>query len=90
KHIGLQETEVEHENNTGGFEDQYQLQFQLTDENGRPHANKKFSIKLPSGEQEGITDENGFTSVYFNIGEGEAEIRLHVDEIECENWKWNL
>ena len=87
-HIGLQEKELNVPNNTGELKQPYRIQFRLTDDNGIPYANTKFSIKLAEGEKKGVTDENGFTPTYFSQEEGNAEIRLHFDENEAEEWSW--
>ncbi|MFZ7296640.1 hypothetical protein ACLSZN_10470, partial [Avibacterium avium] len=87
-HIGMQEKELQVQDNTGELKPLYRLQFHLLDDEGRPYPNTPFSIKLPEGEQKGITDENGLTPAYFSEQSAEAEIRLHIDEAENDHWSW--
>ncbi|MBN6078009.1 PAAR domain-containing protein [Aggregatibacter actinomycetemcomitans] len=66
----------------------YQIRFHLADDDGIPYKNTKFSLKLPDKTVQGTTDDKGFTPIYFHNEQGEAEIRLHIDEAEADNWKW--
>ncbi|MFZ7323550.1 hypothetical protein ACLSZQ_10930, partial [Avibacterium volantium] len=87
-HIGMQEKELQVPDNTGELKPLYRLQFHLLDDEGRPYQNTPFSIKLPEGEQKGITDENGLTPVYFSEQSAEAEIRLHINKLDERSWTW--
>lgn len=59
----------------------YNLQFHFTDDNNIPYANTKFTITLPNYQIfEGITDDEGFTPIFYSDKKGEAEINLHLDK----------
>ena len=87
-HIGLQEKELNVPENTGELQPLYKVQFHLLDDENRPYANTPFSILLPDGEQKGVTDENGFTPVYFSEHKDEVKIRLHIENSEKNEWRW--
>ncbi|ULJ59375.1 type VI secretion system Vgr family protein [Wielerella bovis] len=59
----------------------YNLQFHFTDDNNIPYANTKFTITLPNYQIfEGITDDEGFTPIFYSDKKGETEINLHLDK----------
>ena len=87
-HIGLQEKELNVPNNTGELQPLYRVQFHCVDDNGKPYVNTPFTIQLPDNEQQGITDANGYTPVYFSHIEGKAKIRLHIETLEREYRTW--
>lgn len=66
----------------------YQVRFHLTDDDGVPYGNTKFSLKLPDRVEQGVTDKDGYTQIFYSEMPGNAEIRLHIDENEANTWRW--
>ncbi|WP_386687052.1 PAAR domain-containing protein [Lonepinella sp. MS14437] len=63
----------------------YKVQFQFVDDYDVPYANIKFTAKLPDGEIEGITNEEGFTPIFYSDeNDKHVEVHLHIDEIDIE------
>ena len=59
----------------------YKLQYQLTDDNNLPHANKKYTVYLSDYQKlEGVTDENGMTQVFYSEKAVVAKIHLHFED----------
>lgn len=59
----------------------YNLQFHFTDDNNIPYANTKFTITLPNYQIfEGVTDNEGFTPIFYSETKGKADIELQLDQ----------
>ncbi|MBN6076938.1 hypothetical protein HYE59_05165, partial [Aggregatibacter actinomycetemcomitans] len=81
KHIGLQETEVEHENAHSDEIEMFEDSFQLVNQDGIPLANMKYVIVREDGSEEsGETDKNGFTHILHTGNKSEIlSIRATYD-----------
>lgn len=79
---GQQERSLDTLNNSSHYmqKNKYQIRFHMTNDDGVPYANTKFTILFSDAELEGMTDENGFTPVFYSDKESEAEIKLHFGE----------
>ncbi|WP_167367173.1 type VI secretion system Vgr family protein [Rodentibacter genomosp. 2] len=64
----------------------YRIQFRMLDDQGNPYANVPFSVLLSEGEQNGITDLDGLTPIFYTRNEENVKCRLHIDHEE--EWKW--
>ena len=59
----------------------YKLQYQLTNDDGIPYANTKYTLTLADYQQiEGVTNQDGMTQVFYSETGQPAKIHLHLEE----------
>ena len=60
--------------------DPYNRKIQFVDDDGIPYDNEEYIAYLEDGtEVEGITDDKGYTEVFYSYNPEEVEVRLKID-----------
>ncbi|MBN6076135.1 hypothetical protein HYE59_00935, partial [Aggregatibacter actinomycetemcomitans] len=87
KHIGLQETEVEHENAHIDEKKAYSHRFILKDSEGKIRKNIAYIIRNGDEVIEGHTDEEGYTETVYCENESELRFEIKPDFTDVNNFK---
>lgn len=82
------DTIIDNSEDEDSEEENYGIQYYLTDDYDRPYANLPFSIKFSDHEEQGYTDENGYTPFYNLANEEDVEIKLHANPQQANSWRW--